>query len=117
MSTNTNKVPDFLIRAAKTFIQAFVPVIIANIALIGNHVVNWDFADWKGWLAPILIAAVAAGISAVWNLIIERINAKTQLQIFQSIDEEQIAQMLEDIIEKQKEENTLKINEDENGEE
>lgn len=95
---NERKVPDFLVRAAKTFVQAFIPVIIANIALIMNHVVNWDFADWKGWLAPILISAVAAGISALWNLILEKINARTQAQIFASLDQEQLTQLLEDII-------------------
>lgn len=117
MNTNTNKVPDFLIRAAKTFIQAFVPVIIANIALIGNHVVNWDFADWKGWLAPILIAAVAAGIAAVWNLIIERINAKAQAQIFANMDEAQIAQLLESIILKDKETEEEVVEDNSEGEE
>lgn len=95
---NTRRVPDFLVRAAKTFVQAFIPVIIANIALIMNHVVNWDFADWKGWLAPILISAVAAGISAIWNLILEKINARTEAQIFASLDQEQLTQLLEDII-------------------
>ena len=109
---NEKKVPDFLVRAAKTFVQAFIPVIIANIALIMSHIVNWDFADWKGWLMPILISAVAAGISAIWNLILEKINARTEAQIFASLDQEQLTQLLEDII------NNLDTkNEDDGGEE
>lgn len=97
MNKNSN-IPDFLVRAAKTFIQAFIPVIIANIALIGNHIVNWDFSDWKGWLAPILISAVAAGIAAIWNLILEKINAKAQTQIFANLDEEELAAMLNEFL-------------------
>lgn len=97
MNKNSN-IPDFLVRAAKTFIQAFIPVIIANIALIGNHIVNWDFSDWKGWLAPILISAVAAGISAIWNLILEKINAKAQTQILANLSEEELAAMLSEFL-------------------
>lgn len=97
MNKNSN-IPDFLVRAAKTFIQAFIPVIIANIALIGNHIVNWDFSDWKGWLAPILISAVAAGISAIWNLILEKINAKAQTQILANLDEEELAAILSEFL-------------------
>lgn len=111
--TNSKQIPDFLIRAAKTFVQAFIPVIIANMALIMNHVVNWDFSDWKGWLAPILISAVAAGISAIWNLIIEKINAKTQAQVLSPVDEVELAKMLEEILLK---EETKGKNKDNRGE-
>lgn len=101
--TNSN-IPDFLIRAAKTFVQAFIPVIVANITLIMNHVVSWDFSDWKGWLAPILISAVAAGISAVWNLILEKVNAKHEAELLAQLDEEQITQMLSSMLLKKDEE-------------
>ena len=110
---NSKQIPDFLVRAAKTFVQAFIPVIIANMALIMNHVVNWDFADWKGWLAPILISAVAAGISAIWNLIIEKVNAKAQAQVFSSIDEEDLAKMLEEFLLKEKEQEEMTDNSEE----
>lgn len=96
-------IPDFIVRALKTFIQAFVPVIITNIALISNHIVAWDFADWEGWLLPILISAVAAGIAAVWNLIIEKVNAKAQAQIFASMSKETIEKLLNSAIEALKE--------------
>ena len=67
---------DWLIRAIKTFVQATVAYFVANIAMIANHVVNWDFADWKGWLLPIIVGAGSAGISAVWNIILEALNSK-----------------------------------------
>lgn len=67
---------DWMIRAIKTFVQSTVAYFVANITMITSHVVNWDFADWKGWLMPILIGALSAGISAVWNIILESMNSK-----------------------------------------
>ena len=71
---------DWLIRALKTFVQATVAYFVANIALIAQHVVDWDFADWKGWLLPILVGALSAGISAAWNIALEQANIKKQLK-------------------------------------
>lgn len=65
---------DWIIRALKTFVQATVAYLVANISLISSHVVDWDFSDWKGWLLPIIVGAGSAGISAVWNIILEAIN-------------------------------------------
>ena len=93
-----NKIPDFLIRAAKTFMQAFISVIVLNITAIMTHIVNWDFSDWKGWLAPILIAALAAGIAALWNFIIERVNAKAQMHIFDFVKQEEVQELIESLI-------------------
>ena len=70
---------DWVIRAIKTFVQATVAYFVANIAMIANHVVNWDFTDWKGWLLPILTGCVSAGIAAVWNIILEALN-KTKIE-------------------------------------
>lgn len=67
---------DWIIRALKTFVQATVAYFVANIALITQHVVEWDFSDWKGWLMPIIVGAGSAGISAVWNVILESIEKK-----------------------------------------
>ena len=67
---------DWIIRALKTFVQATAAYFVANIALISQHVVDWDFSNWKGWLMPILVGALSAGISAVWNLILESTNKK-----------------------------------------
>lgn len=89
------KVPDFLIRAAKTFIQALIPVFAANWAAIQAHIVAWDFNDWKGWLLPIIISAVSAGLAAVWNLIIEVVNRKANLHILENMTKEEIEEFLE----------------------
>ena len=67
---------DWVIRALKTFVQAASVNLGANVALIMTHVVNWDFADWKGWLLPILTGAASAGVCAVWNIILEKMNER-----------------------------------------
>lgn len=72
---------DWAIRAIKTFVQATVAYFMANIALIAKHVVDWDFADWKGWLLPILVGALSAGISAAWNIALEQANTKKKKQL------------------------------------
>ena len=123
----TSKIPDFLIRAAKTFMQAFISVIVLNITAIMTHVVNWDFSDWKGWLAPILIAALAAGIAALWNFIIEKVNAKAKMHIFDSVKQEEVQELIESLVfhdgswkdeteEKQIEEEPQEVTEDDNEE-
>lgn len=76
---------DWLIRAIKTFVQATVAYFVANIALISQHVVDWDFSNWKGWLMPILCGAIASGISAVWNVILEQIDKKKTEQMVNDI--------------------------------
>lgn len=76
---------DWLIRALKTFVQATVAYFVANIAMISRHVVEWDFSDWKGWLMPILCGALSAGISAVWNVILENIEKKKTDQMIEDI--------------------------------
>jgi len=60
---NKEKVKDIAIRALKTFIQAFLSAISVD-ALFGVT----DFDNLKKVLISILIAATAAGISAVWNM-------------------------------------------------
>lgn len=49
---------DIVVRAAKTFIQAF----IASLAVATQT----DFSNYKA----IIIAATSAGVSAVWNLLL-----------------------------------------------
>lgn len=95
---NTHNIPDFLIRAAKTFVQAFVPILIANIAAILTHVVNWDFADWKGWLLPILISAASAGIAAVWNFIREKLENKEMSQVFKEMSSDEVENFINKFI-------------------
>lgn len=68
-----NKLKDWQIRAIKTFVQAFGGVLVPELVLILNSGVpeNWH----KVWtiLAPVICAALAAGISAAWNVILERL--------------------------------------------
>lgn len=60
---------DVLIRTLKTFIEAFLGVLIPEIALIlqGNLP-----EDWCPVVLPILCAALAAGITAAWNAYLGR---------------------------------------------
>lgn len=53
-------------RAGKTFVQAFVAAAGVHMEQIAG-IRDWESA--KAVLAPVLVGGVAAGISAVWNLI------------------------------------------------
>lgn len=48
---------DILVRAIKTFVQAFLATITVQIVSIKD----WNTAR------PVIIGAVAAGVSAIWN--------------------------------------------------
>ena len=57
---------DILIRAGKTFIQAFIPVVISAFAAADLT----DFPAIKNIAISALLSGAAAGISAVWNIIL-----------------------------------------------
>ena len=63
--------PDWAIRSIKTFVQAFLGVFLPAIisVLNGGFPVDWSAA--KVTLISALMAAIAAGISAVWNICLE----------------------------------------------
>lgn len=65
--------PDWAIRALKTFVQTFFGVLIPAICAILNNGFpdNWS----KLWVAlsPVVAAALSAAISAVWNILIEKL--------------------------------------------
>lgn len=67
------KLKDWQIRAIKTFIQAFGGVLVPEVVMVlnGNMPENWTTA-WA-ILAPVVCAALAAGISAAWNVVLERL--------------------------------------------
>lgn len=67
--------PDWAIRALKTFVQAFFGVLIpAVVAILSNGFPeNWSVL-WVS-LSPVIAAALSAAISAVWNIILEKLNA------------------------------------------
>ena len=61
---------DIIIRALKTFVQAFLGILIPEIVLILQNPDMWS--DWKAVLIPFVASGLAAGISAVWNLILQK---------------------------------------------
>lgn len=67
------KLKDWQIRALKTFAQAFGGILVPELVLVlnGGFPENWS-AAWAV-LAPIICSALAAGISAAWNVILERL--------------------------------------------
>lgn len=60
---------DVLIRTIKTFIEAFLGVLIPEIVMILQGTLP---ADWCPVIVPILCAALAAGITAAWNAYLNR---------------------------------------------
>ena len=65
---NKEKVKDVLVRASKTFMQAFLSSITINSFLVVN-----DIGTFKTVLYSTLIAGASAGVSAVWNMLINSI--------------------------------------------
>lgn len=69
---------DILIRAAKTFVQAFFGVLIPEICII----LNGGFPESIGavWvvLSPVVAAALSAGISAAWNGVLAKLKKSTE---------------------------------------
>lgn len=64
------KINDIWSRAGKTAIQAFFGVLIPQIVLILSNVMDYDWTKWYVWALPIITGALAAGISAGWNALI-----------------------------------------------
>lgn len=62
---------DYWIRALKTFIQAFFGILVPEIVGWLSNLQNVDWSAWHIWLLPVVGAALAGGISAVWNYILE----------------------------------------------
>ena len=63
---------DWLIRSIKTFVQAFFGVVIPEICVMLNGGFPADWPTLWAYLAPVVSAALAAGISAVWNIWLEK---------------------------------------------
>ena len=63
-----SKLPDWAIRSIKTFVQAFLGIVVPEVCAILNKVAEiTDLSTaWK-MLVPILCSALAAGICALWN--------------------------------------------------
>ena len=67
------KLKDWQIRALKTFVQAFGGILVPELVLVLNGGFPQDWSAFWAVLAPIICAALAAGISAAWNVILERL--------------------------------------------
>jgi branched-subunit amino acid transport protein len=65
--------PDWLIRALKTFVQAFFGVLVPEVVVVLQHGWPESWSALWGVLAPVVAAALAAAISAVWNILLERL--------------------------------------------
>lgn len=66
---------DWLIRALKTFAQAFFGVLVPEVCMILNGSLS-DWAGVKAVLVPLICSALAAGISAAWNIILEHLKTE-----------------------------------------
>ena len=65
---------DWLTRAIKTFVQAFFGVLIPEVCIVLNGGFPEDFDTAWIILSPFVASALAAAISATWNIINERLN-------------------------------------------
>ena len=68
---NKKAVRDILIRASKTFVQAFISYLSID-AFFGVT----DYTTIKKIALSLVVGALAAGVSAVWNSILEWINRR-----------------------------------------
>lgn len=66
-------IPDWAVRALKTFVQTFFGVLIPAVCAILNNGFpeNWSVL-WVA-LSPVVAAALSGAISAVWNILLERL--------------------------------------------
>lgn len=64
------KINDLWSRAGKTAVQAFFGVLIPQIVLVLSNILDYDWTKWYVWALPIIAGALAAGISAGWNALI-----------------------------------------------
>lgn len=66
-------IPDWAVRALKTFVQTFFGVLIPALCAVLNNGFpeNWSVL-WVA-LSPVVAAALSAAISAVWNILLERL--------------------------------------------
>lgn len=66
---------DWMIRAIKTFVQAFFGVLIPEVCILLNG--GFPESVEAAWvvIAPVVAAALSAAISAVWNILNDKLKA------------------------------------------
>lgn len=65
--------PDWLIRTIKTFVQSFFGVLVPEVCIMLNNGFPADLPTMWKVLAPVVAAALSAGICAVWNILSEKL--------------------------------------------
>ena len=70
---------DWIIRALKTFVQAFGGVVIPEICIVLSNGFPESIGTFWIAIAPFVAGALSAGISAVWNIILERLKTDTEV--------------------------------------
>lgn len=68
------KITDIWSRAGKTAVQAFFGVLIPQLVLVLTNIWDYDWDKWYIWALPIITGALAAGMSAGWNALINAQN-------------------------------------------
>ena len=68
--------PDWAIRAIKTFVQAFFGLFIPALATYLANGFPEDIGAFWVWLAPVISASLSVAISAAWNIILEHLEEK-----------------------------------------
>lgn len=63
---------DWVVRAAKTFVQSFLGVLIPEFCIILNNGFPENLSVVWAALLPSVPAALAAAISALWNYLLEK---------------------------------------------
>lgn len=69
------KMTDWMVRAIKTFVQAFFGVLIPELCIMLNGGLPENIETAWAFLAPVVAAALSAAISAVWNILSEKLKA------------------------------------------
>lgn len=64
---------DWQIRAIKTFVQSFLGVLIPEIVGILSGRIPQEWTSWTCVVITVVCPALAAGISAAWNIILEKL--------------------------------------------
>ena len=69
---------DWMVRALKTFVQAFFGIVIPEVcALLAGGFPESLSAAWL-ILSPVVASGLSAAICAVWNIILERLEAEQE---------------------------------------
>lgn len=67
---------DWMVRAVKTFVQSFFGVLIPELCVMLNGGFPESFTSAWLVLSPVVAASLAAAIAAVWNVILEKLEAE-----------------------------------------